>query len=157
MVGTIITGGQIRDLAGGHRLLCVNAVRPDAKIKTRTFLPFLAGGGGIGMATASVEVSGPDAERLAGELRAVLVTANESGGSVSQVEVERSAELVIAIIGLVFSGVGTARTIWDWWHGRRPEGVRVRILLDDGTQVDLSDVDQQQLEIAFARRTPPGD
>jgi hypothetical protein len=108
------------------------------------------------MATASVEVSGPDAERLAGELRAVLVTANESRGCVSQVEVERSADLVIAIIGLVFSGVGTARTIWDWWHGRRSEGVKVRILLDDGTQVDLSDVDQQQLEIAFARRTPRG-
>ena len=108
------------------------------------------------MATASVEVSGPDAERLAGELRAVLVTANESGGSVSPVEVERSADLVIAIIGLVFSGVGTARTIWDWWHDRRPGGVKVRILLDDGTQVDLSDVDQQRLEIAFARRTPPG-
>ena len=79
-----------------------------------------------------------------------------SRGSVSQVEVERSADLVIAIIGLVFSGVGTARTIWDWWHDRRPEGVKVRILLDDGTQVDLSDVDQQQLEIVFARRTPPG-
>lgn len=108
------------------------------------------------MATASVEVSGPGAERLAGELRAVLVTANEPGSSISQVEVERSAELVIAIIGLVFSGVGTAKTVWDWWHGRRPEGVRVRILLDDGTQFDLSGVDQQQLEVAFARRTPPG-
>ena len=108
------------------------------------------------MATASVEVSGPDAERLAGELRAALVTTIQPGGSVSPVEVERSAELVIAIIGLVFSGAGTAKTMWDWWHGRRPEGVRVRILLDDGTQVDLSDVDQQQLEIAFARRTPPG-
>jgi hypothetical protein len=108
------------------------------------------------MASASVEVSGPDAERLAGELRAVLVTADEPGRSVSQVEVQRSAELVIAVIGLVFNGVGTARTLWDWWHGRKAEGVRVRILLDDGTQVDLSGVDQQQLEIVFARRTPLG-
>ena len=108
------------------------------------------------MATASVEVSGPDAERLAGELRAALVAANESGSSVSHVEVQRSPELVIAIIGLVFSGVGTAKTMWDWWHSRRPGGVTVRILLDDGTQIDLSNVDQQQLEIAFAQRTPPG-
>ena len=108
------------------------------------------------MATASVEVSGPGAERLAGELRAVLVAAGEQGSSVSQVEVERSAELVIAIIGLVFSGVGTAKTVWDWWHSRRPEGVRVSILLEDGTRVDLSGVDQQQLEIAFTRGTPPG-
>jgi hypothetical protein len=151
MVGTI-TGWLIRDLAGVHRL------RRSARCKDQDpdVSAVFGRWRGIGMATASVEVSGPDAERLAGELRAVLVTANESGGSVSQVEVERSADLVIAIIGLVFSGVGTARTIWDWWHDRRPGGVKVRILLDDGTQVDLSDVDQQRLEIAFARRTPPG-
>jgi hypothetical protein len=108
------------------------------------------------MAAASIEVSGRNAERLAGELRAALVTAIEPGDSVSPVEVERSADLVIAIIGLVFSGVGTAKTIWDWWHDRRPEGARVKILLDDGSQVDLSGVDREQLEIAFVRRTPPG-
>jgi Effector Associated Constant Component 1 len=108
------------------------------------------------MATASIEVSGPSAERLAGELRAVLVTAIQPGNSVSPVEVERSADLVIAIIGLVFSGVGTAQTIWAWWQGRRPEGVKVKILLDDGTQVDLSGVDQKQLEIVLDRRTRRG-
>ena len=107
------------------------------------------------MAAASIEVSGPDAGRLAGELRAALATAVEPGDSVSPVEVERSADLVIAIIGLVFSGAGTARTIWDWWHDRRPEGVKVKILLDDGTQVDLSGVDQKQLEIVLDRRTTP--
>ena len=108
------------------------------------------------MATASIEVSGPNAERLAGELQAALAAAVQPGDSVSPVEVERSAELVIAIIGLVFSGVGAARTIWDWWHARRPAGVKVKILLDDGTQVDLSGVDQKQLEIALDRRTTPG-
>jgi hypothetical protein len=108
------------------------------------------------MATASIEVSGPNAERLAGELQAALVTAIEPGDSVSPVEVERSADLVIAIIGLVFSGVGTAKTIWDWWGGRRSEGVKVKILLDDGIQVDLSGVDQKQLEVVLDRRTLPG-
>ena len=108
------------------------------------------------MATASIEVSGPNAGRLAGELQAALASAVEPGDSVSPVEVERSAELVIAIIGLVFSGVGTARTIWDWWHARRSEGVTVKILLDDGTQVDLSGVDQKQLEIALGRRAASG-
>lgn len=110
---------------------------------------------GIDMANASIEVSGPNAERLAGELRAALVTAIQPGDSVSPVEVERSADLLIAIIGLAFSGVGTAKTIWDWWHARQPQGVKVRILLDDGTQVELSGMDQEQLEIALAR-TPPG-
>ena len=108
------------------------------------------------MATASIEVSGPNAERLAGELRTVLATAIQPGGSVSPVEVERSADLVIAIIGLVFSGVDTAKTIWDWWHARRSEGVKVKILLDDGTQVDLSGVDHKQLEIVLGRRTSSG-
>lgn len=108
------------------------------------------------MATASIEVSGPNAGRLAGELRACLVTAIRPGDSVSPVEVERSADLVIAIIGLVFSGVGTAKTIWDWWDARRPEGVKVKILLDDGTEVDLSGLDQKQLEIVIGQRTPSG-
>ncbi len=108
------------------------------------------------MGSASVEVSGPNAEHLAGELRAGLATAVEPGGSVSPVEVERSAELVIAIIGLVFSGVEAARTIWDWWHARRSEGVKVRILLDDGTVINLSGVDQKELEIAFDRRKALG-
>ena len=108
------------------------------------------------MATASIEVSGPDAGRLAGELQAALASAVEPGDSVSPVEVERSADLVIAIIGLAFSGVGTAKTIWDWWHDRRSQGVKVKILLDDGTQVDLSGIDQKQLEIVLNRRTLPG-
>lgn len=108
------------------------------------------------MATASIEVSGPDVEHLARELHAALAAAVRQGDSVSPVEVDRSAELVIAVIGLVFSGVSTAKTIWDWWQARRPEGIRVRILLDDGTQVDLSGVDQNQLEIELDRRTTPG-
>jgi hypothetical protein len=52
--------------------------------------------------------------------------------------------------------VGTARPIWDWWHDRRPEGIKVKILLDDRAQVALSGVDQKQLEIAFGRPTPSG-
>jgi hypothetical protein len=72
-------------------------------------LTVFGGWRGIDMATASIEVSGPNAERLAGELQAALVTAIQPGNSVSPVEVERSANLVIAIIGLVFSGVGQPR------------------------------------------------
>jgi hypothetical protein len=143
-------------LAEGHRLGRVHAVRPDAGIEIWELLTAFGGVEGIDMATASVEVSGPGAERVAGELQGALVTAIQPGDDVSPVEVERSADLVIAVIGLVFSGVVTARTIWDWWHDRRPEGVKVKILLDDGTQVDLSGVDREQLEIAFVRRTPLG-
>jgi hypothetical protein len=108
------------------------------------------------VASASVEVAGPGAERAASELRAALEAAAGPAESVSPVEVERSVELVIAVVGLVFSGVGAAKTIWDWWQERRSQGVTVRVLLEDGAVVDLSGVDQRQLQVEFQRRTPPG-
>lgn len=104
------------------------------------------------MATASIEVSGPDAERLARELQASLTRAAPSGDIVSPVEVERSPELVIAVIGLVFSGVGTAKTLWDWWRNRGSGGIKVQILLADGTRLDISRLDQHQLESELERR-----
>jgi hypothetical protein len=107
------------------------------------------------MAGATIEVSGPDAEHQAGELQAALVMEAESGGRVSPVEVERSPEFVVAIVGLVFSGVGAAKTIWDWWQSRRADGLTVRILLDDGSTVELSNVDAQHLQLEFERRTKP--
>ena len=104
------------------------------------------------MASASVQVSGQGAEQLARELQAVLRSNAASADSVSPVEVDRSAELVIAVIGLVFAGVDAAKTIWDWWQSRRSTGVTVKILLDDGAQVDLSGVDREQLQLEFGRR-----
>lgn len=101
------------------------------------------------MGTATIEVSGPNAAQWAAELRATLAANAQPGDSVSPVEVQRSPEIVIAVIGLMFAGVDTARTIWDWWHSRRPEGATVKILLSDGTQLDLSNVGQGQLEIVF--------
>jgi len=98
--------------------------------------------------TAALEVSGPDAERWAADLQATLANA-QPGDSVSPVEVQRSAEMVIAVIGLVFAGVDSAKTIWDWWHSRRPDGATVKILLSDGTQLEVSNVSRGQLEIAF--------
>ena len=107
------------------------------------------------MTTASIEVSGPDAEALARELRAVMAGAAREGETVSAVEVDRSPELVIAVIGLVFNGVSTARTLWDWWQARRPKGVTVRILLPDGAQLNLAGINHQQLEIALSQAAQP--
>lgn len=110
------------------------------------------------MADASVEVSGPDAEGLAGELRAVLASSAQPGDRVDLVEVHRDV-VAIAVIGLVFSGVGTAKTLWDWWQSRRSAGTTgatVKILLADGTQIDLSGIDREQLEIELGRRAQAG-
>ncbi|MFI7600982.1 tetratricopeptide repeat protein, partial [Actinoplanes sp. NPDC049681] len=106
---------------------------------------------GGAMGTATVEVSGAQAEQWAVDLQAVLAATAQPGDSVSPVEVQRSAELVIAALGLVFAGIDSAKTIWDWWHSRRPDGATVTILLGDGTQIDLSNVSQDQLEAIFQR------
>src|SRR4051812_43896066 len=84
------------------------------------------------MADASVEVSGPDAVDVAEDLRAALASSAEPGDVVDPVDVRREA-VTIAVIGLVFSGVSTAKTLWDWWRSRRPAGTTVKILLADGT------------------------
>lgn len=106
------------------------------------------------MGTATVEVSGAQAAQWAADLHAALAANAQPGESVSPVEVQRSAEMVIAVIGLVFAGVGAAKTIWDWWHSRRGEGVAVAILLSDGTRLDVSHLSRGQLEIAFQHDEP---
>jgi hypothetical protein len=110
----------------------------------------------MNMATASIEVSGPSAERIAGELYAALGNVLAPGESVSPAEMNRAADLVVAVIGLVFNGVAAAKTIWDWWESRRSEGVKASILLDDGTRVDLAGVDCTRLEIELERRVKSG-
>jgi hypothetical protein len=108
------------------------------------------------MATASIRLSGPNAEPMAGALHAALAKVLGPGEGVSPVELDRSADLVVAVIGLVFSGVGAAKTIWDWWQSRRSEGVRISIIFEDGAHVDLADGDLKRLEIELERRATSG-
>lgn len=100
------------------------------------------------MVSAAVEVSGERAQSWAARLQAVLAERAGPGESVSPVQVERDAGLTIAIIALVFAGVDTAKTIWDWWHEQRSEaaGVTVTFTLPDGTRVEVSDVDRATLD-----------
>jgi hypothetical protein len=110
---------------------------------------------GDSVASASIEVAGADAERLAADLHGVLEKAASRGDTVGAVEVERSAEVIVAIIGLIFSGVGTAKVIWDWWRASKTTDAKVTIHLDDGTRIELSGVDQKTLEAALGRRVHP--
>lgn len=101
------------------------------------------------MGTATVEVSGAYATQWAADLHAVLEANAEPGDRVLPVEVDRSAELVVAVIGLVFAGVGTAKTLWDWWQAGRRENGAVKVQFSDGTTVELSGANLEQLEIVF--------
>ena len=98
------------------------------------------------MVTATVEVSGVQAQSWAAELQTVLAGRVRPGESVSPVQVERDAGLTVAIIALVFAGVDTAKTIWDWWHEQRPAEAVVTILLADGTRIEVSGVGRAELD-----------
>lgn len=101
------------------------------------------------MGSATVEVSGEQAAGWAAELRAALAASAGPADSVSPVEVRRSAEMVIAVIGLVFSGVEAAKTIIEWWQSRKEDGAAVTVLLPDGTRIELAEGSQARLEIAM--------
>jgi ferric-dicitrate binding protein FerR (iron transport regulator) len=101
------------------------------------------------MGSATVEVSGPQATGWATELRTALTAAAGPNDSVSPVQVQKSAEMVIAVIGLVFSGIEVAKTITEWWQSRRAQGAAVTVLLPDGTRIELADGSQARLEIAM--------
>ncbi|MDR7277758.1 hypothetical protein J2S41_004536 [Catenuloplanes atrovinosus] len=100
------------------------------------------------MMSATVTVSGALAQSWAGELQAVLEKGKGPGESVSPVQVERDAGLTVAVIALVFAGVDTAKTIWDWWHEQRPKQaeVVVTVVLADGTRVEVSGVERAELD-----------
>jgi hypothetical protein len=78
---------------------------------------------------------------------------------VSPVELDRSADLVVAVIGVVFAGVSTAKTVWDWWQSRRAAapGMRVRIAFADGVEVELAGVDGRQLALVFEQHAGRAD
>ncbi len=101
------------------------------------------------MGNATVEISGVQASRWGAELRAALAANAGPDDSVSPVQVHRSAEMVIAVIGLVFSGVEVAKTITEWWRSRQEEGAAVTVLLPDGTRIELAEGSQARLEIAM--------
>ena len=113
------------------------------------------------MIDATVQVIGPSAQKRAEELRGQLADRKQAKEHVGPVDVERSPELVIAAIGLAFSGVGTAKTIWDWWKGHKDdtdtddEGISVRVVFADGDAVELSGLDGNQFNEIVRRRTDP--
>jgi len=105
------------------------------------------------MMDATVRLEGPNAVREAQDLRAHLTASLTGGDLVSDVEVNRSAELVIASVGLVLAGTQTAIVVWEWWQSRKSKnGLTVRILLDSGEQVELSGLDREQFESIVDRR-----
>jgi len=102
------------------------------------------------MSNATIKVSGPEAAESAQDLARVL---SESGIEHSPPEVDKSLELAIALISLAFSGVQTAKTIWDWRQAHKSRPINVHIVFPDGTEIDLDAMDLDELTIKVTGTT----
>ena len=99
------------------------------------------------MAAFTVEITGEHGDHLAQELQECL-TANQGKAQVFA-ETERGVDLV-TIVSVVLSSLQAADIIWKWWQSRRHSGSNVTIRTAGGRIIELSDIDQKQLEIVFA-------
>jgi hypothetical protein len=108
------------------------------------------------VAELTIEITGENRDQLALELSVPL-----SQGNV-QVSTEYSEEdqdpisavtTVSVVTSTVQSGRQAAESIWSWWQSRRLSENKVTIRTAKGSVVDLSDIDQKQLEIALTEET----
>jgi hypothetical protein len=60
-----------------------------------------------------------------------------------------SVTTVSVATATVQSGLHAAESIWNWWQSRRLSGNKVTIRTAGGHVIDLSSIDQKQLEIAL--------
>jgi hypothetical protein len=96
------------------------------------------------MADFTVEITGENREQLAQELWRQLT---EQHGAVRVFAETEKALDPIAILSVVLSGVQAADVLWKWWQSRRGSGSTVTIRTAGGRRVQLSNIDQPQLEI----------
>jgi hypothetical protein len=96
------------------------------------------------MAEFTVEITGENRDQLAQDLKSQLT---EQHGTVQVfTETERALD-PIAILSVVLSGVQAADILWKWWQSRRGSASTVTIRTAGGRTVQLSTIDQLQLEI----------
>lgn len=101
------------------------------------------------MSIAVLRVTGPQADRLASTLYDSLIAQQER---VEPVEVQRSGDTVIAIISLTLTGIQTAKTVWDWWTSKgQPDKATVTVLFESGKELNLTLVDQEELEATVSK------
>jgi hypothetical protein len=103
------------------------------------------------MAEFTIEITGPTQDQMAQELSEQL---SSSQGQVAVfTETERALD-PITIVSVVLTGLQAADIIWKWWQNRRrperPESeIKVIIRTAGGHVIDLSGIDQKQLEIVL--------
>jgi hypothetical protein len=107
------------------------------------------------MAEFTVEITGQTQDQSALELSTHL---NSSQGNVQastdyserDLDPVNSATIVSVVTSAPQGDLQVAESIWDWWESRRLSGNKVTIRTAKGRVIDLSGIDQKQLEIALA-------
>jgi hypothetical protein len=110
------------------------------------------------VAEFTIEITGQNRDQLALELSVPL---SSSQGNV-QVSTEYSEEdqhplSTVTTVSVVTSAsqddLQVAESIWNWWQSRHLTGNKVTIRTAKGSVIDLSLIDQKQLEIALTQET----
>ena len=106
------------------------------------------------MAEFTIEITGQTQDQFALELSTHL---NSSQGNVQastdyserDLDPVNSPTIVSVVTSAPQGGLQVAESIWDWWQSRHLSGNKVTIRTAKGSVIDLSDIDQKQLEIAL--------
>jgi Effector Associated Constant Component 1 len=98
------------------------------------------------MAAFTVEITGEHRDQLAQELKDSLMT--HHGHVQISAETERADPLtaVATVVSVVLAGVQAADIISKWWQKRRDSTHNVTLRTASGRVIELSNVDQQQME-----------
>ena len=104
------------------------------------------------MAEFTIEITGETRDQFAQELEKALT------GSQGQVQVFAETERIldpVTVVSVILTGLQAADIIWNWWQSRRRSvsevtgGTKVTIRIAGGRVIELSGIDQKQLEIVL--------
>jgi hypothetical protein len=106
------------------------------------------------VAEFTIEITGENRDQLALELSVPLSSSQGNMQmSTKYSEEDRDPLSTVTTISVVTStvqsGLQAAESIWNWWLSRRQSGNKVTIRTAEGRVIDLSSIDQKQLEIAL--------
>jgi hypothetical protein len=110
------------------------------------------------VAEFTIEITGQNRDQLALEL-SVPLSSSQGDVQVSTEYSEADQEplstftAVSVATSTVQSGRQAAETIWHWWQSSRQSENKVTIRTAGGSVIDLSLIDQKQLEIALTQET----
>jgi hypothetical protein len=109
---------------------------------------------GGSVAEFTIEIPGQTQDQFALELSTHLNSSQENmqapiNYSERDLDPVNGPTIVSVVTSASQDDLQVAESIWDWWQSRRLSGNKVTIRIPKGRVIDLSLIDQKQLEIAL--------